>query len=220
LLGLFDQHYFDAEFFEPFAVRVEIPLQSQDTDFHHLPSVYTLPVTLGKELLINDVSYSGWANRRLLEGCSVLTGEELERDLGISHSSVLATLRHICDGEKVWLDCLATTADLGSWRLPPGPAPELSFDDLQRQWPKLWEGYRRWIENVAENSLSVELTVQLPSGVEPRFSRWQILRHVLEHSTFHRGQIVAMIRALGHKPPAINRMDYYLAGKSAIRKTF
>jgi uncharacterized damage-inducible protein DinB len=56
------------------------------------------------------------------------------------------------------------------------------------------------------------LTVQLPERVE-RFPRWKILRHVLEHSTMHRGQVVGMIRMLGHQPPAINAMDYYLAGK-------
>jgi len=173
-------------------------------------------MTLGKELLISDVSYSGWANRRLLDGCSALTADELGRDLRISHTSIIETLRHICDGEKVWLDCLTTTAELGSWRLPQGQAPALSLDNIQQQWPGLWERYRHWLENVSENSLSVEITVQLPGSVEARFSRWQILRHVLEHSTFHRGQIVAMIRALGHKPPAINRMDYYLAGESAF----
>ncbi len=168
-------------------------------------------MTLGKELLISDVSYSAWADRRLLDACPTLTAEELDRDLRVSHTSILDTLRHICDGEKVWLDCLATTADLGSWRLPQGQAPELSLDELRQEWPHLWDGYRRWIENVSENSLSIEVTVELPGGVEPSFSRWQILRHVLEHSTFHRGQIVAMIRALGHQPPAVNRMDYYLA---------
>jgi uncharacterized damage-inducible protein DinB len=175
-------------------------------------------MTFGKELLISDVSYSAWANRRLLEGCSALSAAELDRDLRISHTSILATLRHICDGEKVWLDCLVTTPDLGSWRLPQGPAPELSLDELRQEWPDVWDEYRRWIENVSENSLSVEVTVELPGGVEPIFLRWQILRHVLEHSTFHRGQIIAVIRALGHQPPAINRMDYYLAGESCIRK--
>jgi uncharacterized damage-inducible protein DinB len=171
---------------------------------------------LGKDLLLTDVSYSAWSNRRLLDACSALTGEELERDLHISHTSILATLRHICDGEKVWLDCLATTADLGTWRLPQGPAPELSLGTLRQNWPELWDGYRRWLEDLSENSLGVELTIQLPDNVEPSLPRWQILRHVLEHSTFHRGQIVAMIRALGHQPPAINRMDYYLAGESAL----
>jgi hypothetical protein len=101
-------------------------------------------------------------------------------------------------------------------RLPQGSPPEPSLDDLRQLWPELWDGYRRWLEKIPESSLSVELTIQLPSDVEPRLSRWQILRHILEHSTFHRGQIVAMIRAFGHQPPAINRMDYYLAGEDGL----
>jgi uncharacterized damage-inducible protein DinB len=53
--------------------------------------------------------------------------------------------------------------------------------------------------------------LQLPGGIEPSFPRWQILRHVLSHSTMHRGQIVGMIRMLGHHPPPSSFMDYYLA---------
>src|ERR1700686_309476 len=84
----------------------------------HLPAGYTFSVSIGKELLISDVSRSGWANQQLLDGCAALSAEELERDLRISHNSILATLRHIYDGERVWLLCLRTTADLGIWRLP------------------------------------------------------------------------------------------------------
>jgi uncharacterized damage-inducible protein DinB len=60
----------------------------------------------------------------------------------------------------------------------------------------------------------VELMLHLPGGVEQRFPRWIILRHVLEHSTLHRGQVVGMIRMLGHRPPANSPMDYHLAGES------
>jgi uncharacterized damage-inducible protein DinB len=47
-------------------------------------------------------------------------------------------------------------------------------------------------------------------------ARGKILRHVLEHSTLHRGQIVGMIRMLGYTPPSIHRMDWYLAGEPII----
>jgi uncharacterized damage-inducible protein DinB len=148
----------------------------------------------------------------LLDACSALTSEELERDLRISHTSILSTLRHIYDGERVWLLCLRDTPDPGAYLLPQGRAPELSLDALTQSWLKLWDGYRRWLQGQSEISLGVELIVQLP-GSEPRLSRWKILRHVLDHSTFHRGQVVGIIRALGHCPPTINRMDYFLANQ-------
>ncbi|HSS96718.1 MAG TPA: DinB family protein [Terriglobales bacterium] len=160
------------------------------------------------DLLLSDINYSAWADERLLEAGSSLSIAELEQDLRLSHTSILATLRHIYDGERVWLDGIRNTPDGGIYVLPQGTAPELSIDALKQRWPKLWDGYRQWI---GENSqLDSEIIVQLP-GLAPRFLRRNILRHALDHSQFHRGQIVAMFRVLGHCPPAINRMDYLLA---------
>jgi hypothetical protein len=48
----------------------------------------------------------------------------MERDFRISHPNILSTLSHIYDGERVWLLCLSTTTDGGTWRLPTGMAPE------------------------------------------------------------------------------------------------
>jgi len=170
-------------------------------------------VSFAKQLLITDINYSAWANRRLLDGCSALTSEELERDLLISHSSLLDTLRHICDGEKVWLLCLRSTQARGTWRLPTGAPPKPSFEALKQTWPEIWDGFRSWLEELPEMQLADELTLQLPGEIEPSVPRWKILRHVLDHSTLHRGQIVGMIRMLGHQPPAINPMDYYLSNE-------
>jgi uncharacterized damage-inducible protein DinB len=173
-------------------------------------------VSLAKSLLLTDVRRSAWANQNLLAACAALAPEELDRDFRISHANILSTLSHLYDGERVWLDCLATTADLGTWRLPVGEVPEYSFDALRQGWPKLWTGFDRWLGGQSESSLGVEVNLQLPRGVERRFPRWKILRHVLEHSTMHRGQVVGMIRMLGHAPPATSPMDYYLAGDPAV----
>jgi uncharacterized damage-inducible protein DinB len=176
-------------------------------------SVYTFCVSLGKATLLTDVRRSAWANQKLLEGCSALTAEELEHDFRISHGNILSTLSHIYDVERVWLDCLAATADFGTWQLPQAPGPEHSLDALKQSWPNLWDGYRRWLEESSEAGLGIELTLQLPGEVERPFPRWKILRHVLEHSTLHRGQVMGMIRMLGHQPPVNSPMDFYLAGE-------
>jgi uncharacterized damage-inducible protein DinB len=172
-----------------------------------------------KQLLFEDVRYSAWANQRVLDACCVLTEQELNRDLNISHTNIFSTLQHICDAERVWLDCLRTTAPGGSWRLPTIPAPPIPPDDLRKRWPELWDGYRQWLESVSEEdnsetNLNRELIVQLPDGLDPHLARWKILSHVLDHSTFHRGQIVGMFRSLGKRPPAINRMDFLLVDQA------
>ena len=167
-------------------------------------------MSFAKELLLSDIKYSAWSNHRLLEACSTYPAEELTRSLRLPHTSILATLRHIYDAERVWLDGVST-ADLGHYLLPQDPAPELSLDALKQSWPKLWDAYHQWIQEQSEDSLGTDILVQLPDSTPP-LARWKILRHMLDHSQFHRGQIVATIRALGHCPPAINRMDYFLSG--------
>jgi uncharacterized damage-inducible protein DinB len=163
-----------------------------------------------KTLLFADVRRSAWANQNLLAACSRLTPQERERDIRISHASILFTLAHIYDGERVWLDCLQTTPDRGTWRLPPGPSPQYSLDALKQIWPTVWNGFHDWFERLPESALDIELTLQLPGGVVQPFPRWKILRHVLDHSIMHRGQVVGMIRMLGHEPPSTSPMDYYL----------
>jgi uncharacterized damage-inducible protein DinB len=167
------------------------------------------------EMLLADIQYSAWANQRLLAAVSVLNLGEVERDLRISHTNIVATLIHIYDGERVWLDCLRTSPQIASWSLPTGPAPELSLETLKREWPIVWIGYRQWIQGMSEAELAVERMIELPGGSKPRLPRWKILRHVLDHSTLHRGQVVGMIRMLGHVPPAINRMDSFFASDVA-----
>ena len=169
-----------------------------------------------QQFFVSDLRYSAWSNQWLLDACAELTAEELERDLKISHNNILATLRHVCDGERVWLDCLGTTAAGGKWTLPMGEAPKTSLAELRQEWPKLWKGYEKWLGQLSEVdiALEAEVFVQIPDGSVARFTRWKILRHVLDHSQFHRGQVVGMIRSLGHTPPAINRGDYWLAGGS------
>jgi len=134
-------------------------------------------MSFAKQLLLSDINYSAWANQCLLDSCSTFTAEELERDLRLSHSSIIATLRHFYDGERVWLPSLQETPDLGTFLLPQDSPPALSLDALKQSWPKLWDSYRLWLQDQSEATLGVELMVQMP-GRESRLPRWKILRHI------------------------------------------
>jgi uncharacterized damage-inducible protein DinB len=165
-----------------------------------------------RKLLLAQTDYSAWATRLVLDACSSLTPDQLDSELGASHSSLLRTFRHIHDGERVWLRRLI---EVDNERLPPGPAPEHSFEFIVQSWPELWRGYREWIEAVSADELMEEISTLLPStvlagGAELRVPRWQIVLHAVNHSTFHRGQIITMLRALGATPPATDLTFYCL----------
>lgn len=173
-------------------------------------------MSFSKELLLDDLRFSSWSNQRLLNASSTLPAAELERNLGISHSSILVTLNHICDAEKVWLGCLRSAGPDEVWPQPKEPSAQLPLPELQQTWAGIRQGLQQWVEARSENDLRVVLPLRLPPGIK-HLARWQVLRHALDHSIFHRGQIIGMIRTLGHLPPAINRMDYFLMESAATK---
>jgi uncharacterized damage-inducible protein DinB len=158
-----------------------------------------------KELLLAHLGYSAWATRRVLGACSVLTADQLDKEMGASHSSILRTLRHIHDGERVWLRRLI---EVDNDRLPLGSAPEHSFESLVQSWPELWDGYLAWLEAASDDDLKCDVSTILPDDALFRVPRWQILLHAINHSTFHRGQIITMLRGFGVQPPNTDLTAY------------
>jgi uncharacterized damage-inducible protein DinB len=183
----------------------------------------TTNMPFAKQALLMEVNYSAWANRQLLQGCAALTEEERERDLGASHGSVVGTLRHIYYSERVWWRRLCANAlppmiEMGDQRLFQDPAPEPGFDALLRKWPSVWNGMHAWLANIPELELKYELGSRMPNGDEFRVSRWKIILHSVNHSTLHRGQVMSMLRTLGHRPPNTDIFSFYMEEGSAYTK--
>jgi uncharacterized damage-inducible protein DinB len=159
-----------------------------------------------KQLLAAHTGYSAWGTQQVLDACALLAPDQIDCSLGASHSSILRTFRHIHDGERVWLGRLI---ERGSGHLPVGPAPEQSFEFLVQSWPELWRGYRDWLDAASDDDLAEELATVLPDGAHFNVPRWQIVLHAINHTTFHRGQVVSMLRTLGVQPPNTDLTRYY-----------
>jgi uncharacterized damage-inducible protein DinB len=166
---------------------------------------------IAKTILVADVRYSQWATQRLLDAAATLTAEERVRDLGQSHRSVVGTLNHSFLSEELWADCLATHKLPALYTLGQSPAPpDLSIEELQRQWPPIWKQLDAWLSGLADADLAVLIPCETFPGQFRDFPRWEILRHDLNHATLHRGQVVGMLRQLGKQPPNADIMTYYL----------
>lgn len=174
-------------------------------------------MTTLKDALRIDLQYSAWATRSLLTVCAGLSAEQQRLDLGASHRSVLKSLHHVYVAERFWTGCLL--AD----RIPPLDglvkelaAPELPFDELAQSWPKIWVEIDGWLATTSEEFLSQ--TILLTISSESRFDcpRWQILRHIVNHATLHRGQILIMLRKLGKKPPCVDYLEYQLRERNLL----
>ena len=149
-------------------------------------------------------AYNRWANSRLLAAASLLSSDLLVKDLGTSYRSVFGTLKHIAWGEWLWLD---------RWqeRTPTGQSP-LDCSDLpalRSRWSMIEREQTEFISSITQADLDRLISYENPAGTRWTYSLRHMLQHVVNHSTYHRGQVAATLRMLGAEPPATDLLPYF-----------
>jgi uncharacterized damage-inducible protein DinB len=141
--------------------------------------------------------YNRWANVRLLDVAAALSAEELGRDLESSFPSVLATLVHGLGAEWIWLERWKGTSPTAF----PDPADLASVAAVRARWNEVWEDQRAFVAGLDDGDVARPVTYRLFSGAVDTRPLGELLRHVVNHATYHRGQVVTMLRQLGKTPP-------------------
>ena len=153
------------------------------------------------EALVQQLRYSAWATRRVLESATALSEEELHRDLGNSYGGVQGSLTHIYQGDAIWFDRLmgAPTGDLSKYT----PSPGFS------EWLLLLDRYVKWAEALTPAGWDRIVSYRNVKGEPFQTPVWQIVLHVVNHATYHRGQITTLLRQLGRAPVGTDLILFY-----------
>lgn len=152
------------------------------------------------------VDYHYWARDRVLAAVEPLTAEQFTRDLGNSFRSVRDTLAHLHSSEWVWLSRLQG----GS---PSSPLPHERFADLQAvraAWAETESDLRAFVGGLDTAGLERVLEYRMLNGQPSATPTSQILQHMVNHGTYHRGQVTTMLRQLGAAPPkSLDLVTFY-----------
>lgn len=153
--------------------------------------------------LRSHVDYHRWASLRLLDAASSLPEVELNRDFATADRSVLGTLVHLYAADRTWLARLEK-------RTPPAfVTPEdHSFEVVQRAWPQLLTRWQQWAATLADETAGGLLDYHDLKGNAWRHPVWQLVLHVVNHGSHHRGQISGFLRSMGHTPPNVDLLRY------------
>jgi uncharacterized damage-inducible protein DinB len=148
-------------------------------------------------------AYDRWANALVLALASTLSDEQRSRPSAASYVSVQGTLVHILWSEWAWLGrwtSLRSTAD---------PRTVSGFDSLRSLWSAFENEQRTFLSGLREADLRRSVSYQNPPGTTWTYSLRHMLQHVVNHSTYHRGQLTTMYRELGVAPRPLDFLDYF-----------
>lgn len=148
------------------------------------------------------VDYHYWGRDRLMQAVEQLTPEQLSFTIESSFSSVRDTLVHLWGAEVIWLNRWEGHSPTA---LPAGD--DLSdFASIRRAWEEEETKIRALLERLGEDGVNRSMEYRMFDGKAYVQPFWQMLLHVVNHGSYHRGQVTTMLRQLGVQPP--RQMDF------------
>ncbi len=143
-----------------------------------------------KNLIDNYIDYNLWANKRTAEMLTSIDKSLLDAEVKSSFSSLRKTVHHIWDAELVWMARLKK--ELVNWP-PSAQFVDPAIDDFL----KTSEAFYRYVKCQGDNFLNQIAEYKDSRGTQHSNTHAEMIMHCMNHGTYHRGQIVTMLRELG-----------------------
>ena len=150
--------------------------------------------------------YLFWAHERMMSGVQQLTPEEFGRDLGASHRSVRETLVHMMSVEWLYLSRWHGVFPDKMLSLEAFP----TLEGLEERWSGIRRELRGFLGRVKKEHLNNLMVYRNIGGEEVKLPLHVGLMHLVNHATYHRGQIANMFRQLGKETEPTDLFRYYI----------
>lgn len=155
-----------------------------------------------KSFIFNYVAFNTWANKRIVDWLRSLPLEMLSAEVKSSYTSLDFTVQHILRTQRFWLHFIngRDTTQL-DWNVRHGEA----LNVLQEL---LWvsEEMETTFGAFTEDELKQTLQLDMP-WAKNHLPRYEYIVHIVNHGSFHRGQLVTIARSLGITEGVVNT-DY------------
>jgi uncharacterized damage-inducible protein DinB len=141
-------------------------------------------------------AFDRWANDKMLDACRRLTPEQYAAEPAPGWAPVRFTVYHIAVVTDGWLRTLANDPDQG---FPPEAevaTPDAAAGILQRA----YRTFDTVLPTLTPDALATPRTFSR-RGRTAVLPPWVVLRHVVNHTTYHRGQVAAKLKRFGIQQP-------------------
>lgn len=147
--------------------------------------------------------YHHWASDRVLSAFGAVSAEQLDKPWGGSFGSGRALLRHVVGVERLWLERWMGNSLKA---LPEFPATSSGAAFLA-EWQTVKTDQRHYLDELTRAQIATDLNYVNLKGERWTYPFADVLQHVVNHGTYHRGQLVQLLRDLGLAAPST---DYLL----------
>jgi uncharacterized damage-inducible protein DinB len=141
-------------------------------------------------------AYDRWANTKVLDACRQLTAEQYVAEPVPGWSSVRSTISHIALATEFNLRTLAGDPE----DLIPAEADLATVDDAARLLERAYRRFEELRPALTPERLNAVLTLRAV-GRTFTLPRWAILRHIVNHASYHRGQVASKLKRFGIEQP-------------------
>lgn len=150
-------------------------------------------------------AYDAWANARALDACSALTPERFTKDLGSSFPSVRDTLAHIMSAQWIWNERFHGRPTAGL----PKSDQYTDLAILGERWAEVQRDLLGFVNKLSDADLERTFEYRDTKGNAHRNVYREVLQHLANHGTYHRGQVTTLLRQLGVKPVNTDLIVFY-----------
>lgn len=148
--------------------------------------------------------YDRWAMDRVATALEALSDEQLGRAVGGAFPSARDTLAHVLGAGFVWLSRWkgSVRGDRPAWQLT-------DVASIRARSTELADGIDAFLSALSADDLDREIDIVTSGGLQDRRPVVETMRHVVNHATYHRGQVADQIRLLGATPASTDLFLFY-----------
>jgi uncharacterized damage-inducible protein DinB len=141
-------------------------------------------------------AYNRWANGRVVEACRALGPGQYEQEIAPGWPSIRSTLVHVADATWIWARRIA--GEPVAARAAEADVPTL--DDAEVLLARGHDAFDHLLATLPLERLAAVWSYRSFDNQEMALPLWAVFRHVVNHATYHRGQIASKFGRLGGNP--------------------
>ena len=164
---------------------------------------------MDKQYFIELAEFNIWANNIVCSWLDKISGEQWKQPVVSSFASIYETVLHMAASDKLWVE-----------RLNKLTQHELlinTFNGSKKELIDIWKNesvkFKQFIEALPAESINEKLAFKNTKGIPHDQPYWQLLAHIVNHATYHRGQLVTMLRQVGYTDLSSIDMTTYFRTK-------